>query len=50
MQFSPMIGPKSGVMHTHVLLLRKSKNLCRSLEYAKLVTLFQNSPYFNLPN
>jgi len=40
---------KSGVSHTHVLL-QKSNSLCCSLQYAKLVTLFQNSPYFNLPN
>ena len=50
MHFPLLIGPKPGVMDMHVLLLRKIKNLCCSLQYAKLATLFQNSPYFNLPN
>jgi len=45
-----LIWPKSGTMHMRVLLLRQLKNLCHSLQYVKLDSLFQNYPYSDLPN
>jgi len=46
-----LISPKSGAMHARPPPPTTIEKLvCRSLQYAKLDSLFQNSPYSNLPN